>query len=192
MEMLIRSTLRRQLTSWFSSSGFYPRNNVSQGLRTLFLLLLSIALLLWLIDLFRAPTAPEGFAQQSLHTIDGRKLTIAELSARKPLLIYFWASGCSVCTYTTSNLIAMSDSGYNVLAIAQHSGNDIQIVRLLRGKHLTMPVVNDPAGEIATKWRISVVPTLLIVTKGRVVQSTTGWTSTTGMQLRLWWVKKWY
>ncbi|MEI2266492.1 redoxin domain-containing protein [Erwinia sp. CGal63] len=166
--------------------------NIRQGFRTILLLLAMIALVLWLMDWLRAPKAPQGFEQQVFHTIDGRDLTIADLSARKTLLIYFWSRDCGVCHYTTSNMISMSDSGYNVLAIAQRSGNDIQIVRQLQGKHLTMPVVNDPAGAIAAQWQIDVMPTLLIVKKGKVVQSTTGWTSATGIKLRHWWVNKWY
>ncbi|MDN4627938.1 redoxin domain-containing protein [Erwinia sp. PsM31] len=166
--------------------------NIRQGLRTIFSLLLAIAVVLWLMDWLRAPKPPEDFAQQIFHTIDGRTITIAELSAKKPLLIYFWSGNCSVCRYTTRDITNLSNSGYNVLAIVHHAGNDIQIVRLLNGKHLTLPVINDPTGAIAARWQTDVMPTLLIVKKSKVVQSTTGWTSVTGIRLRHWWVNKWY
>ncbi|HBV39449.1 MAG TPA: protein disulfide oxidoreductase [Erwinia sp.] len=165
---------------------------LGQCLRALFLLLLAMALVLWLIDWVRAPKPPADFAQQVFHTIDGRTITVAELSAKKPLLIYFWSRDCNVCRYTTRNLINLSGKGYNVLTIAQHAGDDIQIVRLLNGKHLIMPVINDPTGSLAASWQAEVMPTLLIVKKNKVVLSTTGWTSVTGIQLRHWWVKKWY
>lgn len=165
--------------------------NIRRGLRILLILLLLLALISWLMDRLCAPKAPQGFGQQIFHAIDGRTLTIAALSEKKPLLIYFWSRDCSVCAYTNSKLIKMSDSGYNVLAVAQHSGNDIQVVRLLQGKHLTMPVINDPTGAIAAQWQIGVMPTLIIVKKGKVVHSTTGWTSATGIQLRYWWVNRW-
>lgn len=166
--------------------------SIRRGLRTVSIFLLLIVLVFWLMDRLRAPKVPWGFEQQVFHAIDGRALTIASLSEKKPLLIYFWSRNCSVCNYTNSTLISLSDSGYNVLAVAQHSGNDIQIVRLLHGKHLTMPVINDPTGAIAAEWRIGVMPTLLIVKQGRVAQSTTGWISAAGIRLRYWWVNKWY
>ncbi|MNT86119.1 hypothetical protein D3C72_2263670 [compost metagenome] len=50
-----------------------------------------------------------------------------------------------------------------------------------------MPVVNDPRGKLSAQWQIGVTPTLVFISKGQVVQSTTGWTSYWGMKLRLWW-----
>ncbi|HAJ7641775.1 TPA: protein disulfide oxidoreductase, partial [Escherichia coli] len=35
-------------------------------------------------------------------------------------------------------------------------------------------------------WEISVTPTLVVVSKGQVVTTTSGWTSYWGMKLRLW------
>lgn len=166
--------------------------SLTQGLRTLLLWLLAICLMLFVLDLFRAPKVPPGFAQQIVHTIDGKDFNIAEMSAKKPLLIYFWASGCSVCRYTTANVFALNESGQKVLAVASRSGDDIHIVRYLHGRHLTLPVVNDPSGAMANSWQITTLPTLLIVSKGEVIQSTTGWTSAPGIRLRLWWVSKWY
>ncbi|MGE9551920.1 protein disulfide oxidoreductase [Erwinia amylovora] len=143
-------------------------------------------------DFFRAPQAPEGFADQIMHTIDGKDVTLAALSAKQPLLVYFWASWCAICRHTTPTVLEFSDDGMNVLTVALRSGDDISVVRYLRGKHLTLPVVNDPNGEMAARWDVSVTPTWMIISKGKVIQSTTGWSSSWGIQLRLWWVKKWY
>ena len=163
-----------------------------KNLRAFFLLLLLIVLVSWLLDLLHAPKAPQGFAQQPFHTIDGRKLTIAALSAKKPLLIYFWSRDCGVCRYTTRNILSQAASGENVLIVTQRSGDDIQVVRLLQGRHLTVPVINDPTGAMAKQWQISVLPTMLVVIKGRIILYTTGWTSDWGTRLRTSWVAKWY
>lgn len=159
-------------------------------LRDLLLLMMMMAVLFTVIDFFRAPQAPTGFADIPLHTIDGRDVTLAELSMKKPLLVYFWASWCGICRYTTPDVVKLSDNGSNVLTVAIRSGDDSRVVRYLNGKHLTLPVVNDPQGSMATNWDVSVTPTLLVISKGQVVQSTTGWTSYWGMKLRLWWAQK--
>ena len=163
-----------------------------QGVEVIVLVLFTIGLVSIVVDWFRAPRLPEEFAYQHLHTIDGKDLTLAELSAKKPLLVYLWSNGCSACSYTTAEILELGDDNYNVLAIALRSGSDIHVVRLLHGKHLVLPVVNDPAGELSDSWKINASPTYLIVSQGRVVQSTSGWTSTLSLRMRLWWVNKWY
>lgn len=158
--------------------------------RDFLLLAVMMVVLFAVIDLFRAPQAPAGFADFPLHTIDGKAVTLAELSEDKPLLVYFWASWCSICRFTTPDVAKLSDDGNNVLTVALRSGDDIRVVRYLAGKHLTMPVVNDPQGSMAARWEVGVTPTILIISKGSVVQSTTGWTSYWGLKLRLWWAQK--
>jgi len=161
-------------------------------LRNILLLGILIIALSSVSDFFRVPQLAEGFADQRLHTIDGRELTLAELSAKKPLLVYFWTRWCNICRHTMPTILELSDDGINVLTISQRSGDDISVVRYLHGKHLTMPVVNDPQGKIATRWGVNVIPTWLIISDGKVVQSITGWSSAWGIQIRLWWVQKWH
>lgn len=164
----------------------------NQRMGVILLVLFTTGLVSSVADWFRAPTLPEEFAHQNLHTIDGKNLTIAELSAKKPLLVYLWTNGCSACSYTTAGMLKLSDENYNVLAVALRSGNDIHVVRLLRGKHLVLPVINDPTGELSDSWKINASPTYLIISQGKIVQSTSGWTSTLSIRLRLWWVNKWH
>lgn len=157
----------------------------------LLLPLLTLVLLIRLIDGLRAPDLPANFAQQPLHTIDGRDLTLAELSEKKPLLVWFWSSSCSSCHDTVPMMMWLNNNRTNVLTVASRSGNDISIVRYLNGHHLTLPVVNDSGGVLAARWQVSSTPTLIIVAKGQVVSTTSGWTSSAGIWLRLWWVRKW-
>ncbi|MTD27177.1 redoxin family protein [Erwinia sp. J316] len=158
----------------------------------LLLPLLVMILFIRLIDGIRAPNLPDDIAVQILHTIDGKNLTLAELSEKTPLLVWFWDRWCGTCHDTIPLLMKLNDKHTNVLTIANRSGNDINIVRFLNGHHLTLPVVNDNHGELAARWQITTTPTLLIVAKGEVVGTTSGWTSAPGIGLRLWWVRKWH
>ena len=73
------------------------------------------------------------------------------------------------------------------LTVALRSGDDTQVKHWLARKRLALPVVNDPAGTLSAQWQIGVTPTFVVVSQGKVVQSTTGWTQLLGMKLRLWW-----
>ncbi|HHB1425882.1 TPA: protein disulfide oxidoreductase [Serratia odorifera] len=155
--------------------------------REILLLLLITGGIVWLMDTLRAPQAPDAFAEQQLATLDGSAVSLAQLSQQRPLLVYFWASWCGVCRYTTPSVAKLAALGDNVLSVALRSGDDVQVAEWLAGKRLSLPVVNDPKGALAAQWQIGVTPTLVIIDKGKVVQSTTGWTSYWGMKLRLWW-----
>ncbi|EFE95541.1 protein disulfide oxidoreductase [Serratia odorifera] len=155
--------------------------------REILLLLLITGGIVWLMDTLRAPQAPDAFAEQQLATLDGSAVSLAQLSQQRPLLVYFWASWCGVCRYTTPSVAKLAALGDNVLSVALRSGDDVQVAEWLAGKRLSLPVVNDPNGALAAQWQIGVTPTLVIIDKGKVVQSTTGWTSYWGMKLRLWW-----
>jgi len=161
---------------------------------SLYLLLpaLLMILLISLIDVLRAPDLPPDISTQPLHTIDGQDLTLAELSDKKPLLVWFWDRWCGACKDTVPVLMQLNDKRTSVLTVANRSGNDISIVRYLNGHHLTLPVVNDSRGELAARWDVTAMPTLVIIAKGEVVATTSGWTSAPGIWLRLWWVRKWY
>lgn len=74
-----------------------------------------------------------------------------------------------------------------MLSVALRSGDDNQLAQWMAKKHLTLPVVNDPRGELSARWRVSVTPTLVVISQGQVVNVTTGWSSYWGMRARLWW-----
>jgi len=141
------------------------------------------------MDFLRAPQAPADFGHQSLQTLDGQTFTLNEKSQQQPLLVYFWATWCGVCKFTTPNVGKLSANGGNVVSVALRSGDGEKIERYLQGKKITMPVINDPRGEISSAWDIGVTPTFVVIDKGRVLSTTTGWTSYWGMKLRLWWAE---
>ncbi|MFZ4833809.1 protein disulfide oxidoreductase [Rouxiella sp. Mn2063] len=139
------------------------------------------------MDMFRAPQAPPEFDTQVLQTLNGETLSLAERSQDKPLLVYFWATWCGVCKFTTPTVSELAGNGENILSIALRSGDNQQVERWLTAKSMKIPVVNDPQGSLSARWNIGVTPTFVIINKGQVVQSTTGWTSYWGLKFRLWW-----
>jgi len=101
-------------------------------------------------------------------------------------------TGSALTTAATSvtNVNAQSvTEGENVMTIALRSGNEAEVSRWLLRKGVEFPVINDANGAISHSWAISVTPTLVVMSKGRVVSTTSGWTSYWGMKLRLWWAK---
>lgn len=149
------------------------------------LVLLTLAVA-WGVDQYRKPTLPASFSATPMTSIDGKMHDIAALSQERPLLIYVWATWCSVCRYTTPSVEKLAAQGENVVSIALRSGDDTRLAQWMQKKQLTMPVVNDARGELAQRWQVSVTPTIVIVSQGQPVSVTTGWTSYWGMKARLW------
>ena len=77
--------------------------------------------------------------------------------------------------------------GGNLLTVALRSGDDARLQQGMARKGLTFPTHNDEQGALAARWQVSVTPSFLIVKEGKVVSSTTGWSSRWGLQLRLLW-----
>jgi thiol-disulfide isomerase/thioredoxin len=130
---------------------------------------------------------PATFDSTPLQTLDGQSVTLNAFSEERPLLLYFWASWCAVCRYTTPSVAQLVGEGENVMTIALRSGDPQEVSRWLARKQVQLPVVNDASGELSRNWQIGVTPTLVVLYQGEVVSSTTGWTSYWGMKLRLWW-----
>ncbi|MFM5012925.1 protein disulfide oxidoreductase [Aeromonas veronii] len=156
------------------------------GKEALWLLLLALVIST-LLDLWRSPTLPEG-AMSALVTLqDGTSTDLATLSRGKPLLVYYWASWCGVCRFTTPAVQQLWQEGENVLTVALRSGNAEQLGKGMSKKGLTFPTHNDESGDLAAQWQVGVTPTFLVIKDGTLVSSTTGWSSKWGLQLRLWW-----
>lgn len=150
------------------------------GKEALWLLLMALVIST-LLDLWRSPTLPEGAMSAPVTLQDGNNTDLATLSQGKPLLVYYWASWCGVCRFTTPTVQQLWQEGENVLTVALRSGKGMS------KKGLTFPTHNDESGELAAQWQVGVTPTFLVIKDGKLVSSTTGWSSKWGLQLRLWW-----
>ena len=151
------------------------------------ILVLLMLAVVWGVDRYRKPTLPASFSATPMQSIDGNIHDIAALSQERPLLIDVWATWCSICRYTTPSVNKLAKEGGNVVSIAMRSGDNAKLARWVEKKQLKMPVINDENGALSQQWQVSVTPTLVIVSKGNVVSTTTGWTSYWGLKLRMWW-----
>lgn len=154
----------------------------------LFTLLLIIVVIV-VMDIWRAPKLPDDFASTTLYSIDDEIWSIQELSSRRPLLIYVWASWCGPCRYTSPTVESLYQQGENVLTVAYRSGDQKTVRQYLAEKGYQFPVVNDDQGTILQHWQTNVVPVFIITYQGKLSITTAGWSSYWGIKLRLWWAK---
>ena len=156
------------------------------GKEALWLLLFGVVISTAL-DFWRSPALPEGNPLPTLALQDGTTADLQAMSRDKPLLVYYWASWCAVCRFTTPTVEQLWQDGENVLTVALRSGNTQQLSKGMGKKGLTFPTHNDERGDLAARWQVSVTPSFLIVKDGKVVSTTTGWSSGLGLKLRLAW-----
>ncbi|MFM5109926.1 protein disulfide oxidoreductase [Aeromonas caviae] len=156
------------------------------GKEALWLLLMALVITT-LVDLWRSPTLPAGAMEAPFTLQDGTITTLAEQSRGKPLLVYYWASWCGVCRFTTPTVEQLWQEGENVLTVALRSGSDEPLRAGMAKKGLTFPTHNDESGDLAARWQVGVTPTFLVIKDGALVSSTTGWSSAWGLRLRLHW-----
>jgi thiol-disulfide isomerase/thioredoxin len=92
-----------------------------------------------LLDLWRSPTLPAGAMEAPFTLQDGTTTSLAEQSRGKPLLVYYWASWCGVCRFTTPTVEQLWQEGENVLTVALRSGSDDQLRAGMAKKGLPFP-----------------------------------------------------
>ena len=124
-------------------------SKLRRWLREGLILLALLAGAMLLMDAWRAPQLPASFDSTPLQTLDGENVTLAALSKDEPVLLYFWASWCGVCRFTTPEVARLRSEGENVMTIALRSGNEAEVSRWLSRKGVDFPVINDANGAIS-------------------------------------------
>lgn len=118
-------------------------------------------------------------------SLEGAPVSLAQLRGR-PVLVHFWASWCKVCSLEESSIHSIARD-HQVITVAMQSGSDSDVAGHMRANDLVFPVINDPVGQIAQRWRVRAVPATFIVDRhGAIRFSEVGYTSETGLRLRLW------
>ena len=139
----------------------------------------------WGVDLWRAQSIASGKAPGLLTmSIKGDKIDLTAISQDKPVLVYFWATWCSVCSTVSPSVDFVSDN-MQVITVALSSGNDKRVQQYLNAKNYDFTVINDSKGLIGRAWGISLTPTLMVIDKGQITSVTTGFTSPFGMWARM-------
>mgnify|MGYP006228498207 CR=1 FL=1 len=144
------------------------------------LLLLSVV---FLIHLWQTRDAVEGPAPPLQGQLIQGESFVLDKRDEKPLLVYFWATWCPVCSFTSDHVQSISED-HAVVTVAMQSGDNDQILQHLTDNEHDFPVISDPNGEIARSWNVRAVPTLYFLdSENRIRHVSVGYAS----RLPLWW-----
>ena len=153
--------------------------------------LLNIALLLGiyiLIQAYQSRDAPQSGPAPEIQSIDidGQYIDLNNYQG-KPVLIYFWASWCTVCSLTRGSVESISKD-YSVITIASQSGTDKEIHAYQQEHQFDVTIINDAQGPISQAYGVQAFPSVFILdSAGNVSDVEIGLSSETGLRLRLWW-----
>ncbi len=155
--------------------------------RTLALNLLLFAALVAGIRIWQQRDMPSGQAPalQGL-TLSGQPYVLP-LHPDRPVLVHFWATWCPICRSEQGSIVSLAKDHPEIITVAMASGPPEEVSRYMRAQGLAFPVVNDPDGAISRTWGVHAVPASFIVdTQGRIRFIEVGYTTETGLRLRLW------
>lgn len=137
------------------------------------------------IDFWRSKDMPsETIPTLATNTIDQQWVDIEKMSYDKPVLLYFWATWCSVCNLVSPSINWLADK-HQVVSIAITSGDDRRLTQFMKYKKYDFPVINDSTAKISQEWGVTATPSIVIIKNGQISSITTGATTPIGLWLRL-------
>lgn len=148
-------------------------------------LLLTIFIMSSILDILRRPNVPESNFSVRYDDIQQEPFFFSQLNQERPVVVYFWGTWCGICRYTSPAIQSLTEDGESVISVALRSGNEEKVRSYLQENQYRFRTLNDPKGEIASKWNISVTPTIVIFNQGKITFSTTGISSYWGLKVRL-------
>lgn len=157
--------------------------------------LLLIAAVVLAVQAWRTRDVPDGALPNfTVLLADGRYTTFddwrAEHADDGAMALYFWAEWCPICRTVQGSIDAITQD-WPVLTVAMQSGDAAVVRELLDERGLDWPTVVDQHGRLAADMRIPGVPAMLIVDRGgRIRFSEIGFSTETGLRLRLWWANR--
>jgi len=105
----------------------------------------------------------------------------------QPVALHLWAEWCPVCRVEEGSVTALGRT-WPVLTVAMQSGPAEAVTQVQRQRELPWVTLVDAQGLLTRELGFSSVPGFVVVdTQGRLRTPTVGFTSETGMRLRLWW-----
>ncbi len=117
--------------------------------------------------------------------IDGTPYALSSAPSQ-PVLVHFWATWCQICG-VEQGVIENISHDHAIITVAMQSGGRDEVAGYLRDQHLSFPVLNDPDGQISAAWGVHAVPTSFVVDRsGKIRFVEIGYSTSLGLQLRLW------
>ncbi len=100
--------------------------------------------------------------------------------------VYVWAEWCSICKLQEGTIDALQ-AQRPVVTIAMQSGTSDRVKQTLSQRGLQWLTLADPDAELSRALGASVVPYFLVIDRqGRVLSSTSGYTTPWGLRARIW------
>jgi thiol-disulfide isomerase/thioredoxin len=138
-----------------------------------------------IISYIRAPRLDSGILPHITGTLTNGKHLDSDQLISKPLMIEFWGTWCPVCNQQAPNVASIAKK-YNVIAIAVNSRSNEHINTWLKEHNVAYPVLNDPSGKWADRFKVTVYPTTFFYdSTGRLKFTEVGYTTTAGMLARM-------
>jgi len=147
--------------------------------------LLILVIIVYLINLYQSRHIVTQAPILKEQLLSGENIELRKKLKESPVIIYFWATWCPVCRFT-SNTITELNLEYQVLSIALDSGTNEQISDYLSEHNYRFPVINDSDGQISQQWGVFATPSILIIDQsGNISSSLIGVSSKLGVKWRL-------
>jgi cytochrome c biogenesis protein CcmG, thiol:disulfide interchange protein DsbE len=114
-------------------------------------------------------------------TIEGKKIELAALTRRGPVLLDFWATWCEPCVASLPELEAIQhkyrERGLTIVGISVDGPRNFSKVRpFVSRMNLTLPIVLDEDGSLQERYQVRAMPTsILIDGTGQIVHVQTGY-----------------
>ncbi|QRN83921.1 TlpA family protein disulfide reductase [Chloroflexota bacterium] len=136
--------------------------------------------------------AHEGFQAPdfTLFTPDGQSVTLSDLTG-KPVLVFLWASWCSVCKATMPGLEPVyqeyASRGFEIVAVNMTS-QDVasSAITYFEGQGFSFPMLLDPDGSVAQQYQMHALPTSILIGPDGIVQRVVIGAGMNAGELRAW------
>lgn len=146
-----------------------------------------IAGVLFAVHCYQTRNIPRGPAPAfEARLLDGSKVSLDDYRGR-PLLLQFWATWCPVCRLEQNSIDAIArDHQVLTVSLDEMTLSGLQAWMVEQG--VSYPVILDVDGELAQRYGITGVPGSIVIDgRGDIRFTEVGYTTETGLRLRLWW-----
>ena len=109
----------------------------------------------------------------NLETLSGDSISLADFKGQ-PVLIFFWASWCSVCKRTMPGLQSVyeefHEQGFEILAVNSTLQDTLSsAVSYYEGQQYTFPFLIDPDGIVTKAYQTRALPTSILINPDGIV-----------------------